>query len=204
MLQKRTMRSESGEPLALHDHAMDNLRFIRQTMERAGSFTAISGWGMALVGATALVAGVVASLQPLPERWVAVWIIEAVVAVVIAVGTTLRKARRAGEPLLAGPGRKFVLSFAPTALAAALLTPVLFAAGLAELLPSLWLLLYGAGVITGGTFSVQPVPLMGVGFMLAGSIALFSPPWVAEMLMTGGFSVLHVVFGVWIGRKYGG
>lgn len=204
MMPKRSFRLRPGEPMALHDHAMDNLRFIRQTMERAGSFTAISGWGIALLGVTALVAAAVAALQPTPGRWVAVWIAEAAVALAIAVGTTLRKARRAGEPLLAGPGRKLVLSFAPPALAAALLTPVLFGSGQAALLPGLWLLLYGASVVTGGTFSVRAVPLMGVGFMVLGAVAVVAPPAWADAFMAAGFGGLHIVFGLRIGRKYGG
>lgn len=195
---------DAGDPLAQHDHAMDNLRFIRERMEHAGSFTTMSGWGIALVGVTALVAGVVASLQPTAERWAAVWLVEAIVAVAIAFSTTLRKARRAGEPLLAGPGRKFVLSFAPPALAGALLTPALLGAELEGLLPGLWLLLYGASVVSGGTFSVRAVPLMGAAFMGLGAAALLSPPALAGALMTTGFSGLHVIAGVWIGRKYGG
>jgi hypothetical protein len=191
-------------PVALHDLAIDNVSFIRRTMERAGSFTALSGWGFALIGVTALVATGVASQQPTPGRWLGVWLLEAVVAVAIALGTTLYKARRAGEPLLAGPGWRLMLSFAPPAVAAALLTPVLFEAGLSDLLPALWLLLYGASVVTGGTFSVRAVPLMGVAFMGLGAAALVAPASWGDAWMAGGFGGLHVGFGVAIARRHGG
>src|SRR2546430_7319911 len=70
-------------PRPLHDRALDNLRYIRQTMERAGSFTAVPGWGQAAVGATALVAALLAARQPTPELWLATWLGEAGVALAI-------------------------------------------------------------------------------------------------------------------------
>jgi hypothetical protein len=203
---KRSFRpaDDGPEPVALHAHAMDNLRFIRRTMERAGSFTALSGWGFLAVGLTGLVAAPVAAAQPTPELWLTTWLAAALLAALVAGGSTLRKARLAGQVLLAGPGRKLMLSFAPPTAVAALLTPVLFGSGLEYLLPALWLLLYGAGVVTGGTFSVPVVPVMGITFMVVGAAALVSPPGWGDAFMAAGFGGLHVVFGALIARRHGG
>lgn len=192
------------EPVALHSHAMDNLRFIRQTMERAGSFTALSGWGFLAAGLTGLAAAPIAAAQPTRGMWLMTWLVAALLSVLIGGGATLRKARLAGQVLLAGPGRRLVLSFAPPTVAAALLTPVLFGAGMTHLLPALWLLLYGAGVVTGGIFSVPVVPVMGVSFMVVGAAALLSPASWQNVFMALGFGVLHVGFGAFIARRHGG
>lgn len=192
------------EPVALHSHAMDNLRFIRQTMERAGSFTALSGWGFLTVGLVGLAATPIAAVQPTQGMWLMTWLVAALLSTLIAGGATLRKARRAGQVLLAGPGRKLVLSFAPPTIAAALITPVLFGAGMTHLLPPLWLLLYGAGVVTGGTFSAPIVPVMGLSFMVVGAAALLSPASWQDGFMALGFGALHIVFGVLIARRHGG
>ena len=163
-------------PVALDDRARDNLRFIRETMERAGAFTAIPGWGGVAMGITALGAAAIASRQALPVYWLLAWVGEAAVAIAIAAWTTFSKAREAGTSPFSGPGRRFVYSFAPPLFVGALLTLVLVHSGFTDAVPGTWLLLYGTGVVTGGAFSIRIVPLMGLCFMVLGAVALFCPP----------------------------
>lgn len=183
---------------------MDDLRFIRKTMERAGSFTAVPGWGGVAIGVTALVAALLASRQPTPGRWLAVWLATAVFATMIATVTLVRKARRANIPLSTGPGRTFLLSFLPPVGAAAALTAALYAHDAVALLPGLWLLSYGAAVVAAGTFSVRVVPLMGIAFMVLGALALATPAAWADVWQGAGFGGLHIGFGFLIARRYGG
>jgi hypothetical protein len=194
----------SKQPTALHERAMDDLRFIRQTMERAGSFTAIPGWGGVAIGVMALAAALVAAGQGTSGRWLAVWLATAVVATLVAMGTLVLKARRARVPLSTGPGRKFLLSFLPPVGVAMALTAALYAHGAVSLLPGLWLLSYGAAIVTAGTFSVRAVPLMGMGFMAVGTLALMTPVAWADSWMAAGFGGLHIVFGLLIARRHGG
>jgi hypothetical protein len=192
------------EPLELHARAMDNLRYIRETMERAGSFTAVSGWGLVVTGALGLGAGWLASTMRTPLGWLQVWIGAAVLAAALGVGSTAWKARAARMPLLSGPGRKFMLSLAPPLAAGAVLTGVLFQAGMSAALPGTWLLLFGTGIVTAGAFSVRVVPVMGLCFMLLGVAALVSPAAWGPAFMAAGFGGLHVVFGTLIARRHGG
>ena len=191
----------SPQPLA--DKALDNLRYIRATMERAGSFTAVPGWGQVAVGVTALAAAVVAARQQSSLNWLVVWLAEAILALAIGGWTMLHKARAANDSLLSGPGRRFGLSFLPPLVVGGLLTVALYFGGGLRLLPAVWLLLYGTGVITGGAFSVPVVPVMGLGFLALGTVALFEPG-LGNWLLAAGFGGLHVVFGFWIARRYGG
>ena len=189
---------------ALHDRAMDNLRYIRETMERATPFTGISGRGEMAIGATALVASLIAAKQPTFNSWLAIWLAEGLISLLIAGWSMDRKARAAQMPLFSGSGRKAVFSLAPPVVAGGLLTIVLVRVGLTSAIPGVWLLLYGTGVITGGMFSVRAVPAMGLCFMILGAVALFSPPAFANWFMAIGFGGLHLLFGAIIVRKYGG
>lgn len=197
-------QNRTEPPPALHDRAMEDLRFIRQTMERAGSFTAVPGWGGVAIGVVALAAALLAWRQPTPDRWVFTWLVTAALATLIAAGTLTLKARRAGVPLSTGPGRKFLLSFLPPVGAAVVLTAALYMYGAVVLLPGLWMLSYGAAVITAGTFSVRVIPFMGIGFMAVGTLALVTPAAWADAWMAAGFGGLHIGAGLLIARWHGG
>lgn len=192
------------EPPALHERAMDNLRYIRETMERASSFTGISGWGEVAIGAAALIAAFLSARQKNFNLWLAIWMADAAISILIAGWSIDRKARRTGTPLLKGSGRKMVFSLSPPILAGALLTIVLYRSGLTTAIPGVWLLLYGTGVVTGGMFSVTVVPVMGLCFMVLGAAALFAPVSLANWFMAAGFGGLHIAFGIVIARRYGG
>jgi hypothetical protein len=191
-------------PPALHERALADLRFIRQTMESASTFTAFSGWGLALIGGITVAAGSWATRRAGRESWLAAWLALAVVAVAIAASTTWWKARRLRQPLLASPARRFALGLAPPLVAGAVVTLALARAGHFDLLPGMWLLLYGAGVVTGGAFSVRIVPTMGFAFMALGGAALLGPVAWSDWLLVAGFGGVHLVFGSIIGARYGG
>lgn len=213
------MAAPIPDPPALHDRALQDLSFIRRTMEGAASFTDVPGWGLVAVGSSALAAAPIAARQPTDERWLGVWLAAAVVGLAVGGGTMLRKMRRRvdgpardGGLLLSIPARKFLLSFWPAMLAGALLTLALvdpltpgIEPRIAErVLPGLWLLLYGVGVTTAGAFSIRAVPLMGFGFIALGVLALFIPAADGDLMMAIGFGVLQVGFGILIARRHGG
>jgi hypothetical protein len=195
--------AERADPI--HAHAMDNLRFIRDAMSRAGAFTAVPGRGGIAMGVTAIAAAVVSGPPDQSLRWLAVWLVEAVVAMTIALVTIARKARRSGTSLSrTAPAHRFALAFVPPIAAGLVLTPVFALTDLAARLPGCWLLLYGTAVATGGAFSVRVVPVMGLCFMALGVVAFAVPAPYGHWLMAAGFGGLHIVFGWIIARNYGG
>jgi uncharacterized membrane protein YjfL (UPF0719 family) len=190
-------------PVPIDRRAADNLRYIRDTMERAGSFTAVPGWGGVVIGCTALVAGAIAAPLTTREAFF-IWLTEAGLALVLSFVAVRLKSRRLELSLHSRAARRALLSFMPPLIAGAILTAVLFRSGEVGALPGLWLLLYGAAVVTGGAFSVRIVPVMGLCFMLAGAVSLVFPTEWGNWFLILGFGVLHIVFGVAIARRHGG
>src|SRR5215467_11275707 len=197
-------RKPRAEPPEMQARAMDNLRFIRGIMESAATFTAVSGWGQVLIGVTAIFATFVAARQSQPWAWVATWVAEAGIGAGLSVASMAVKSHAANVPLLSGPMRKLILTFSPAMFAGAVLTAVFVAQGQYALLPGSWMLLYGAAVVSAGTYSVSSVPVMGAAFMLCGATALVAPESWTTPLMIASFGGLHIVFGAWIARRHGG
>jgi hypothetical protein len=202
------MPATRPRPPALHDEAVQSLRYIRDTMEATAAFTAVPGRGMVAMGAIGLVAaGLTRGLRPEPGTvgsWLGAWLGAATAALLVGLMTMAQKSRAAGQPLLGAAGRRFALAFAPPVLAGAVVSAALVRAGHVELLPGLWLLLYGVAALAGGAHSVPAIPAMGACFTLLGAATMFAPAAWASALLALGFGVLHVAFGLVVWRRHGG
>jgi hypothetical protein len=186
------------------DRAAENLLFIRQAMERSATFTAVPGIGGALMGTVGLAAAAAAAMQPSAERWLAVWLAAAAVALLVGLVMMRRKAARLGAPLVGAAGRRFALGLSAPLFAGAALTLGLWMHGGWALMPPTWLLLYGTGVLAGGAFSVAPMRVLGVAFMALGVAAMVTPPAWGNVWLGIGFGALQIAFGIYIARRHGG
>ena len=195
---------DEDRPPQLAERAADNLRFIRSAMEGSSRFTDISGVGMLAIGASALVTTFVAARQPSELAAVLIWEAEAVLAVTIGFLATLHKARGHRQRLLAAPARRFLLALAPPLAAGGMLTFVLQRDGLFDLLPGMWLVIYGAAIAAAGASSVRILPVLGLSFMAVGAGAFLAPSGWTWWFLGLGFAGLHLLFGAIIARRYGG
>jgi hypothetical protein len=190
-------------PPAIHARALDELSYIRRTMEEAGSFTSVSGWAMVAIGVLAVPAAWMARLQKTPHTWLAVWVGAAAIALALAFLGLLHKARAIHASPFAGPARRFAMAFGLPLVSGGALTVALDRAGMGGLLPGTWLLLFGTAVACGGALSVRILPVMGLCFMVLGAAALFAPG-AGDLFMALGFGGLLIGFGLAIARRHGG
>ena len=193
-----------GEPVKLSDRAADNLKFIRETMERSTHFTAVPGYGGMLMGVTAIVAAYIAQGRPFQRDWLIVWLTEALLAFAIGLLAMWQKSKIGKVSLISAPARKFAFGFLPALICGVAITLGLWRYDHFEIMAPVWMLLYGAAVVTGGAFSVRIVPVMGWIFMAVGAIALVVPASYGNILMGATFGLLHIIFGLIIAKRYGG
>lgn len=196
--------TEREEPVNLGGRAIDNLAFIRETMERSTSFTAVPGYGGMLMGVTAVAAAYFATQQTYMLRWLEVWLVEACLAFAIGLLALWQKSKIAGSSLFSVPARKFATSFVPPIICGAAITVGMYRYGLFEAMVPSWMLCYGAAVVCGGSFSVRAVPVMGWCFIVLGVVAFVLPAAYGNYLMAASFGLLHIVFGGIIAKRYGG
>lgn len=192
------------EPINLGDRAIDNLKFIRETMERSTSFTAVPGYGGILMGITACVAAYIASLQVYLVDSLATWLVEAFLAFAIGLLAMWQKSKIAGQSLISAPAKKFAFTFTPPLIAGVAIVLGLWKYGHYYETAPVCMLAYGAAVACGGAFSVRVIPVMGWCFMVLGAIAFALPTNYSNLMMALSFGGLHIIFGAIIARRYGG
>jgi hypothetical protein len=197
-------RPRKSDPTPIDSGAVENLRYIRSTIEAAHTFSTVPGKGCIAMGATALVAVGVESVPPLAPYWLAVWVGAAIIACCSALWFMEQKARAQGLSLRRAVAKRFFMTLAPAFIAGAILTAAL--AGLVdrELITGMWLLLYGAGLAACGLFSIPAVFTAGIAFMGLGAATLWLPPGSAHIVLALGFGGIHLALGATIVRHHGG
>jgi len=189
--------------LDLQQRAEHDLRFIRSAMARAEGMSSVSGLGGIWMGGVALVAALLAPMRPaLPEQLL-IWIGAAAVAAPLGAIACWRKGRRGGVFIHWDPVRRFLLCLVPAIAVAVILTLRLWSSEPA-LIPSVWLMLYGCGVLAAGTYAVPAVVTLGGAFIVLGASSLVLDPAWSNIALAAGFGGLHIGFGLWVYKRHGG
>jgi hypothetical protein len=197
-------RPKKTEPTPIDFGAVENLRYIRSTIEAAHTFTTVPGKGCIAMGITALVAVGLESIPSLASYWLAIWVGAAIVACCSALWFMEQKARAQGLSLRRAVAKRFFMTLAPAFIAGAILTAALLGSVDRELITGVWLLLYGTGLAACGLFAIPAVFTAGLAFMGLGTATLWLPPGSAHIVLALGFGAIHLALGTAIVRHHGG
>src|ERR1700738_2453346 len=194
---------QSEAPVAIESRALGTLAYIRASIESSSSMD-VPGMAGIVMGVIGILAAVVVALPRWSAHWLGIWLAAAAVAFLLGGALLARQIVQRGHTRYLGPARRFLLCLCPSLLAGAVLTLVFVAAGMTNVIPGMWLLLYGCAVLSASTVTIVGIAplicIMGALFVALGMIT-FALPAMAHTAMLGlGFGVLHVIFGFLIGR----
>jgi hypothetical protein len=187
-----------GNTVTLDAHALGTLRYTRASID-AARLLAVPGSAGVAMGSVGLLAAVLAAQPALASHWLDIWLGASITALLGGGTLMVHQALRAGSTLYRGPARRFLLCLTPPLAAGAAITIALWRHGVSDMIPGVWLLLYGCGVAAASTQTVRLVGVMGLGFAMLGVCALVLPPAYGNLFLGAGFGGLHLAFGILIG-----
>ncbi len=188
-------------PVPIESRALGTLAYIRASIESSGAIVVpgMAAIVMGVIGLTA--AGITARWG---SRWLETWILAGMAAFLLGGAIVARQATGRGAVRYLGPLKKFLLCLCPQLFAAAVLTFVLWRAGMARFLPGMWLLLYGCAVLSASTVMSARITrlagAMGSLFVAIGALTFALPQSLQAHMLGLGFGVLHLVYGLLIRR----
>jgi hypothetical protein len=194
---------QSDFPIPIETRALGTLAYIRRSIDSSASM-AVPGMAGVVMGGIGIAAAICASITRWAAHWMEIWICAAAFAFVVGGALMAREAAQSGHARYLGPVRKFMLCLGPALFAGAVLSAVLWHDRMEGLLPGTWLLLYGCAVLSASTVTVAATMrllcIMGALFVALGSVAFALPPGPHTSMLGLGFGVLHIVFGLLLGR----
>jgi hypothetical protein len=220
MHKENVMPVQENEPDARPlREAEENLRIIRELMERSTKYSTFSGFSGVFAGLVAIAGCLVQHfvIRSLPggSRTVAFLINwSAVIALAIGVDflLTKRRAPLVGKTILSRLGKQMALASAPGLGMGALLTLWFLHNNMEQHIYPVWMLAYGVAVRAVGLFSQTEVSRLGWAFLGAGALALLldALPWPAVpashlglWMIAISFGGFHIVYGIAVSRRDG-
>src|ERR1700691_3602449 len=195
---------QSDIPISIETRALGTLAYIRRSIESSGSM-AVPGTAGVVMGCIGMLAAIAASTSRWAPHWAAIWMLGGATAFVGGGALMAREAAQSGHARYLGPVRKFLLCLCPALFAGAVLTGVLWHAGMVTLLPGTWLLVYGCAVLSASTVTIPStmrlIAIMGALFVALGSLAFVLPAQTHTLILGIGFGALHIVFGILVGHR---
>jgi hypothetical protein len=181
------------------EHAEHTLETIRTLMDRSQRYEHLSGYSGLLAGFTAILGCAILSLNLLPFDpridFAVVW--SAVFAVAFAghLVITFGRARQRAEPVWSRQARTVLLAVLPSFGVGLVITILMGRLDRLDLLPSLWLLLYGCGALATSFFAPRSIAWLGTTCLVIGVVSLLVFPGHAIVTMAVGFGATHISLG---------
>lgn len=194
-----------------------DLQTIRQSLEANARLTSLSGAALMASGLLAFCAagttGMLEAVKPAARRALdtstlntlaLLWGGTLIVVVAMNLGGMLRRARKDGKPLAARLGRRVLFAMLPALVVGGALTLALTLQQRLDLVFAVWMLCYGAALLSAGAHSVTSIKMLGVWTLVCGVLAVM--PFTGDVdfvLFVCTFGAGHFLLGIWVGVRHG-
>jgi putative flippase GtrA len=182
------------------NQAERTLEVIRMLMERGTRYTHVCGSSGIAAGLITFAGCAVLTWGHLPydyaTSFVTTFAVVFVASFLANLYFTFQMARQNHEPFWSRPARSVALAFLPNFVAGVVLSVVMCREGRLDLLPGIWMLLYGCGALATSFFAPLSILVLGIAFTVAGILALLFFPGHEVMMMGMSFGGLHLAYGL--------
>lgn len=189
---------------------IDDLRYIRSTMEKSSKFLTLSGISGVAAGCVALIGSVVAykivyeKLSFTGSLRIDLLILSALVlilAIALGVYFSLKKARKSGEKLFNGISYGLFRDGGIPLVVGGVFCLILVSNDCPLLVVAAMLIFYGIALIGFGARSYGDIRVLGGCEIFLGIVAGFIPRY-GLLIWTIGFGLLHIIYGIYMYIRY--
>jgi len=199
------------------NEAAKHLATIRRIMESATRLTVLPGRAAILGGLLALAGCGVTYWQmgsldlaqintlaaSLRHRLICVWAAVAVLGIAMDVLMTVLTARKHGQRAWSRLAQMAAYTVGPGIAAGLFLTVALGMQGQWQMVPGVWMMLYGVALWMASVMSVRAPSVLGLVFFAAGALTIFWLSHVALLMVGLTFGVAHIVYGIYLLARFG-
>jgi len=187
---------------------LEDLKAIREMMEKSSKFLSLSGLSGVMAGITAIAGASVAYFYILGQsRAVAVpmLLIDAFLTLVISIGFGIlfsaRKAKKRKLKLINSVTLKIAYNLAIPLATGGILSIIMIYRGQIELVAAITLIFYGLGLINASKYTLDEIHYLGITEIILGiGAALFL--YHGIIFWTIGFGLCHIIYGSIMYKKY--
>ena len=201
----------------------EEIKSIKKIMEESSRFLSLSGLSGIFAGSIALIGGIIARFMILKSKTTLIdellinlslkessslrfkLIADALIVLLLAIGSALyfsyRKSQEKGLRIWTPISKRLLTNFSIPLITGGIFIVFLYFENQWQLIVPSMLIFYGLALINAGKFTYGEVFWLGLAEIVAGLTSLFFVEY-ALLFWSFGFGLLHIVYGLFMYRKY--
>jgi hypothetical protein len=192
----------------------EDIKMIREMMEKSSKFLSLSGLSGVIAGGTAIIGAAFAYFYLLRDpamtdftrlQEVFILLADALFVLTISIGTAIflskRKAKRQGQPLINAMTWRIIYHFIVPLTTGGIFALIFLFRGNLQIVVSSTLIFYGIALVSASKFTYKEIHYLGITEIACGLLALLFPHN-GLLFWVFGFGFCHIFYGLLMYFKY--